>query len=88
MKKGDRFYNVWISIERSKNMMCNVGTTDRIIRVIFGVAIIGLGAYYGFWWAAAIGLIPLTTALLGWCPMYLPFGFNSCVISDTDNKLI
>ncbi|GBE03541.1 hypothetical protein BMS3Abin09_00458 [bacterium BMS3Abin09] len=58
-------------------MKCNVGKTDRIIRVILGVVIIGAGVYFQSWWGA-IGIIPLATAAIGWCPLYLPFGITSC----------
>jgi len=58
-------------------MKCNMGKTDRILRGIVGVAVIAAGVYYQSWWGA-IGAIPLGTALLGWCPAYLPFGISSC----------
>ena len=58
-------------------MKCNVGKTDRIIRVILGLGIIGAGVYYQSW-LGVIGVIPLATAALGWCPLYLPVGFSSC----------
>ena len=58
-------------------MKCNVGKTDRIIRVILGVVIIGAGVYFQSWWGA-IGIIPLATAAIGWCPAYTPFGITSC----------
>lgn len=58
-------------------MKCNVGKVDKIFRVIIGVVIIALGFYYKSWWGA-IGLIPLITAALGWCPLYLPFGLSTC----------
>lgn len=58
-------------------MQCNVGSTDKIIRLILGAAIIGAGVYYQNW-LGAIGLVPIGTALLGWCPAYLPFGISTC----------
>jgi hypothetical protein len=58
-------------------MKCNVGKTDRIIRLILGVGIIAVGVYYQSWWGA-VGAIPLVTAALGWCPAYVPFGISSC----------
>ena len=57
-------------------MTCNVGTTDRIIRLIIGACIIGAGVYFQSWWGA-IGVIPLATATIGWCPAYLPFGIST-----------
>lgn len=58
-------------------MKSNVGKTDRIIRVILGACIIAAGVYYHSWWGA-IGILPVFTALIGWCPGYVPFGISSC----------
>jgi hypothetical protein len=58
-------------------MKCNVGTIDRIIRILAGLIFIALGIYLNSWWGA-IGIIPLFTAAIGWCPLYIPFGFSSC----------
>ncbi len=58
-------------------MKCNVGTTDRAIRVILGLVIIGLGIVYNSW-LGAIGVVPIFTAAIGWCPLYLPIGMSTC----------
>jgi len=58
-------------------MTRNIGSTDRIIRIVAGLAIIAAGVYFGSWWGA-IGLIPLATAAVGWCPAYAPFGISTC----------
>jgi hypothetical protein len=58
-------------------MKQNVGKTDRILRVVAGLAIIGTGVAMQSWWGA-IGIVPLATAAMGWCPAYIPFGFSSC----------
>ncbi|HEX2753144.1 MAG TPA: DUF2892 domain-containing protein [Alphaproteobacteria bacterium] len=57
-------------------MKCNVGKTDRVIRIIAGVAIMSAGLYFQNWWGA-IGIVPLTTGLLRWCPAYVPFGIKT-----------
>ena len=57
--------------------MKNVGSADRVIRLILGLVIIGIGYYYQSWWGA-IGIVPIFTALVGWCPAYMPFGINTC----------
>ena len=57
-------------------MQPNVGRTDRIVRIVVGIVIILLGLVYQSWWGV-IGLIPVATGLLRWCPAYLPFGFSS-----------
>lgn len=59
-------------------MKTNVGSVDRIARVIIGLALIALtltGAI-GLWgW---IGVVPIATAAMGWCPAYTLLGFSSC----------
>ena len=45
-------------------MTRNVGSADRIIRVVLGLIILGLGIYFGSW-LGLIGLIPLGTAAIG-----------------------
>jgi len=58
----------------------NVGGIDRVVRVIVGLGLLSLifvleGA--SRWWGL-IGVVPLATAALGWCPAYLPFGIKTC----------
>ena len=58
-------------------MKSNVGKNDRIIRLLLGLLIIAAGIYFGSW-LGAIGVILLITAAIGWCPLYVPFGFSTC----------
>jgi hypothetical protein len=57
-------------------MKKNVGNVDRIIRAIVGFAVLGAGFYYQSWWGA-LGLVPLATAAIGWCPPYTLLGLNT-----------
>ncbi len=57
-------------------MTKNVGTVDKVIRIVAGLAIIGAGVYYQNWWGA-IGAVPLLTALIGWCPAYSLLGIKT-----------
>ena len=57
-------------------MKSNIGKMDKIIRLTIGVIIIVSGIYYESWWGA-IGVIPLLTALMNWCPMYKICGTSS-----------
>jgi len=57
-------------------MKCNVGKTDRILRTIAGVIIVAGGVYFQSWWGL-VGLIPLATAVVSWCPMYELFKINT-----------
>jgi len=55
----------------------NIGNTDRIIRIVLGLALIVAGLATGSWWGL-IGVVPLGTAFVRWCPAYLPFGISTC----------
>lgn len=57
-------------------MKCNVGTIDRLLRIIGGLVIAILGAWFDSW-LGLIGLIPLATGLFKWCPLYIPFGIST-----------
>ena len=57
-------------------MKQNVGRTDRVIRYVLAIVIIGLGIYYQSWWGL-LGLVPLVTASAGSCPVYSIAGINS-----------
>jgi len=57
-------------------MKQNVGGIDRILRIVVGIALLGAGYYYQNLWGL-VGLIPLGTALIGWCPLYLPLGLST-----------
>lgn len=59
-------------------MKSNVGPLDRILRIVAGLALIALTltGQIGLWgW---VGLVPLGTALLGFCPAYTLLGINTC----------
>lgn len=56
----------------------NVGGIDRVLRILVGLALIALAATgtVGLW--GYIGVVPLLTGLIGWCPAYLPLGIKTC----------
>jgi hypothetical protein len=56
----------------------NVGSIDRIVRILVGLALIGLtlAGQIGLWgW---LGVVPLATGLAGWCPPYALLGLSTC----------
>jgi hypothetical protein len=59
--------------------MKNIGNTDRIIRVIIGLLLLSLLFLLNgnIKLLGLLGFIPLITALVGTCPLYLPFGINT-----------
>ena len=61
-------------------MVKNEGSTDRIIRVIIGLALLSLTVIGPQSPWGLIGLIPLITGLVGFCPLYKLFGLNTCPI--------
>ena len=59
-------------------MKINEGTIDRALRVVAGLVLIGLAATgtVGVWgW---IGVLPLVTGIVGFCPGYAIFGMSTC----------
>ncbi len=59
-------------------MKTNVGSMDRIIRIVVGLALIGLTltGNIGVWgW---LGVVALATGAIGWCPPYAILGINTC----------
>ena len=59
-------------------MTKNVGTIDRTLRAVIGLALIALAATSAVGWWGYLGAIPLATAAMGWCPPYSLFGWNTC----------
>lgn len=57
-------------------MQVNVGNTERMLRIVAGIVIIGLGLYFQSWWGL-IGLVPLATGLMRFCPLYTMLGINT-----------
>lgn len=58
-------------------MLKNIGSADRNIRFVLGIAIIIAGILMQSWWGL-IGLVPLLTAGLNFCPLYTLFGISTC----------
>jgi sulfite exporter TauE/SafE len=57
-------------------MKANVGGIDKILRIAAGIVVIAVGLYFKSWWGA-VGLIPLLTGLINWCPLYVPFKWST-----------
>ena len=64
-------------------MTKNIGNIERIIRIVGGLVLIALATTetVGIWgW---LGLVPLATGLVGWCPPYSLLGINTCKNKNT-----
>ena len=60
-------------------MRTNVGTPDRAVRIVVGLALLSLILILdgnARWWGL-VGLQPLLTGLIGWCPLYIPLGIDT-----------
>jgi hypothetical protein len=69
-------------------MMNNVGTVDRIVRVVLGLVLIAFALGFiapgaGYHWIGWIGLVPLATGALGSCPLYSVLGVSTCATSKS-----
>ncbi|WP_372612173.1 DUF2892 domain-containing protein [Aquicoccus sp.] len=61
-------------------MTRNIGNIERILRIVIGAALV-LGFFVSsgtYSWLYLLGLIPLATGLIGWCPPYALLGINTC----------
>ena len=59
----------------------NIGSTERVIRIAAGLGLVSLvfiGPQTPWGW---IGLLPIATGLIGWCPPYALLGINTCSVN-------
>ena len=59
-------------------MTANVGGIDRILRIVIGLALIAAALTGVIGWWGLIGIVPLATGVVRFCPAYLPFGLSTC----------
>ncbi|MGH7146300.1 MAG: YgaP family membrane protein [Nitrospiraceae bacterium] len=70
-------------------MTCNVGGTERSIRIVLGLVLIAVGAFAGLPEAGMIaayvvGAVALVTGAIGFCPAWSLFGVNTCPAKPAD----
>ena len=65
-------------------MSKNVGKIDSSIRIILGLIIVLLGFYFQSWWGL-IGIIPIATAFISFCPLYAIFKMSTCKTAQQSN---
>lgn len=58
-------------------MKKNVGKTDKIVRIVLGIAIAAAGLYFNSWWGL-LAILPIATAFMSFCGLYTIFGINTC----------
>ncbi len=66
-------------------MKCNVGKTEQIIRIGIGIGIILVGLYYRSWWGI-IGIIPIITGSIRYCPISAILGVSTCQTDENELK--
>ena len=59
-------------------MKINVGTIDRVLRIVAGLVLTALAATGTVGWWGWLGVVPLLTGLIGGCPAYSLLGVNTC----------
>lgn len=59
-------------------MKCNIGRAEQIVRIVIGVVIILLGGIYFKSWWGLIGLVPIITGALRYCPVSDVLGISTC----------
>lgn len=66
-------------------MKTNVGSTDKIIRIVIGLALLSLFFVLqgGIRFVGLIGIVPLLTAFVGFCPLYTVLGMNTCGVKKS-----
>jgi hypothetical protein len=58
-------------------MSRNEGTIDRVIRVVLGIALLSLAFVGPKTWIGLVGVVPLLTGLVGFCPLYRLVGIRT-----------
>ena len=62
-------------------MEFNVGTADRVIRIVAGLALIALAATGRVGWWGYVGIVPLLTGIFRFCPAYRLLGIRTCPLA-------
>uniref|UniRef100_UPI00333F1970 YgaP family membrane protein n=1 Tax=Castellaniella defragrans TaxID=75697 RepID=UPI00333F1970 len=65
-------------------MAFNMGTADRVLRIIVGIVLIALAATGTVGWWGWLGVIPLATGLFRYCPLYSLLGIRTCPLKSQD----
>ena len=63
-------------------MSNNVGSVDRVMRVLIGLGLLAFAFYSGYQyaWIGYIGIVPILTAVFSSCPLYSVLGWSTCAV--------
>lgn len=64
-------------------MTKNIGRQDRNLRLAAAGLLILAGIVTNTWWLTLLGLVPLVTSAIGFCPTYVPFKINTNKADET-----
>ena len=67
-----------INLLKDVQMKTNEAGWDRMVRVLAGLVLVGLAATQTVGWWGWLGIIPLATGAIGWCPLYTVLGLSTC----------
>jgi hypothetical protein len=62
-------------------MKTNIGSCDGGVRFLFGCVLLYLGVKYHAWWGL-VGMVPIATAAIGFCPLYWLLHFNTDTLEE------
>jgi hypothetical protein len=65
-------------------MKSNVGGVDKVLRIVLGLGLLSLILILegnARWWGL-VGLVPLATGVINFCPLYAMLGINTCPVKD------
>jgi hypothetical protein len=74
-----------LKYQLGENMKANVGGVDRGFRIVAGLVLLVLVFVLGedgLWLWGLIGIVPLATGLMNWCPAYSLFGMSTCKVEQ------
>jgi hypothetical protein len=75
-----------LKYQLGENMKANVGGIDRGFRIVAGIVLLALvfilKSEDGLWLWGLIGIVPLATGLMNWCPAYSLFGMSTCQVEE------
>lgn len=64
----------------------NEGTVDRVVRVALGLGLLSLTFLGPHTWLGLVGLVPLLTGIVGFCPLYGVLGLRTCPVAPAASK--
>jgi hypothetical protein len=71
----------YLSRDKERAMSINVGVVDKVVRIVVGVGLLSLVIVLegNVRWLGLIGIVPLVTGLIGYCPLYSVLGLSTCL---------